>query len=119
MSVEVPGNSTDNNYKGGLMDSKMQQIYRTMGLDPMSGRKLKISFTIHERRNFFHNLKRSHAKFIYILELTDENLLKMIDDIKNGFVNSRIYHQKHFKEFNYKQFLEIFNWISRKLTDYK
>jgi len=101
------------------MNPKHLIACKLMGIDPMTGRKIKPIFTLFEKEKIFRLLKRSHPFLIKELELKDQDLLNMIDRIYGGFVNSRFYCKKYFPEKNSRQLSEIFHWIMRKLMDYK
>jgi len=96
-----------------------QFAMKQLGLDPMTGRKLKPKFDVRAKYLMIDKIMRMFAYEIKQLEFEKQDIENMTDRIRGGFKNPRMYFIQYYPKARYNIFIRIFYWIVRELSNYK
>jgi len=96
-----------------------QYACKLLKIDPITGKKAKLKFSHFERNTLLQKVVRIHSVFIKDSNLSNDDIFKIIDDIKSGFANGHQYFLRFYKHLNQTRFLEMFYFISREIIQYK
>lgn len=101
------------------MRPDLEFMKKHLKIDPLTGRKIKPVFDQRARIIMVQKLTRMYSPELNALGLDSKGVEKMIDDIKGGFRNSRMYYQQYYSDKPHVSFIRVFSWISKELGTFK